>query len=223
MPSIYISNKEHTGHFYWNSNKKGRGFSGYLLKGHSSGNKQISEDVCKLLNEEYKKMNIFENKKCLEIGCGTGEFCDLIYKELKCKSITGLDISENAIKFANTEYKNQNVNFMLFDCLQNNLNVFKEIDITICSNTLEHFRNPYVLIDKMLEISKQCFILVPFNQPCTDGYSGEGGAGHVFQFTMESFKNYDIKSSMLFQTKGWSYSSKGEIPQQLAVIIQKKI
>lgn len=222
--SIYISNKEHSGHLYWNSNKKGKGFSKSMLKNHSRGNKQINGDFCNIIlsNEQYKNMNIFENQNCLEIGCGTGDFSDLIYKKLKCKSITGLDISENAIQFANKKYKNENVNFMVFDCLQNNFDKFKNIDITICSNTLEHFRNPYILINKMLQISKQCLILVPFNQPCTDGYSGEGGAGHVFQFTMESFNNYDIKNTIIFKTNGWSYSSKGEIPQQLAIIIQKK-
>ena len=34
--SIYISNKEHSGHLYWNSNKKGKGFSKSMLKNHST-------------------------------------------------------------------------------------------------------------------------------------------------------------------------------------------
>ena len=54
------------------------------------------------------------------------------------------------------------------------------------------------------------------------GYSMEGGAGHVYMFDESSFKDYQVLSWFTFSTSGWQWSSRGERPLQLAVLVTKK-
>ena len=142
--NCYVNSLKGKGHLYWTSDKANKGYSGILLKNHSIGNKTINGDFCNIIANKHKEMNVFTNKNCLEIGCGTGEFSSIIHEKFKCSNIIGLDISARAIEFANKKYKKKNIDFRIYDCLQNDLTIFKNINITICSNTLEHFRNPYI-------------------------------------------------------------------------------
>ena len=93
-------------------------------------------------------------------------------------------------------------------------------DLAVCSNILEHFRQPHIIISKILQMCKCLIILVPYNQPSVDGYDNEGGPGHVFQFTDSSFDQYQMIDSFIFQTNGWQHSSRGETPLQIAVAIR---
>jgi hypothetical protein len=74
----------------------------------------------------------------------------------------------------------------------------------------------------MLCIADNLIILVPYNQPLTDGYECEGGAGHVFHFKDDSFINYDVIEWYTFSTNGWQHSSGGETPLQLCVWLKRK-
>ncbi|CAH4029303.1 unnamed protein product [Pieris brassicae] len=49
----------------------------------------------------------------LDIGCGDGSLTSKIFKELipNCKTMTGCDISEDMIRFANEHYASERVNF----------------------------------------------------------------------------------------------------------------
>ncbi len=158
----------------------------------------------------------------LEFGCGTGEFLQLIVT--KYPSVTravGIDIAEAAIRFAKTNYQHPKIEYRCYDALSRE-NGFRDLggfDLIVSANTLEHFKNPYPVIDKMLASAKYCLIIVPYKQPCTDGYDHEGGAGHVFTFDEQSCSKYDIISEFKLITKGWTHSSCGEIPQKWVVLL----
>jgi 2-polyprenyl-3-methyl-5-hydroxy-6-metoxy-1,4-benzoquinol methylase len=185
---------------------------------HSEQNIYISGDFIKNMTQTIGEY-LNKSNSLIEIGCGTGELSYKLSQIFKL-NITGTDLSPNGIEFANSKYVNENLTYKSFDCLKENISEL--YDLSICSNTLEHFLNPYEMIDRILDFSKNLIILVPYNQPVTDGYSCEGGAGHVFQFTDESFNNYKVLDSFKFTTPGWQYSSKGEIPTQLCIMITKK-
>lgn len=48
----------------------------------------------------FKKYISIEDKRILEAGCGTGRFCCLLAKDFPSSTILGIDISENALKIA---------------------------------------------------------------------------------------------------------------------------
>ena len=204
---------------YWNSRTAGSGYADdYHMNHHSKQNVQVTSDFLKSLDTELKTLLKTFNK-IIEIGCGTGEFLYMLtdYTHDDCKKI-GCDISELAIKYANALYSTENIKYKVLDLLKNNDDEFNNSDLIICSNTLEHFKNPYVLIEKFKQYATYCLILVPFNQtPMTDGYSEEGGAGHVFQFVENSFKDYTIVKEFKFYTSGWTCGIK---PLQWAVLIK---
>ena len=184
---------------------------------HSNQNSQISKDF--LTHISMQVDNLFNNNNSiLEIGCGTGELSKFL-KEKYNKKTLGTDFSENAIKFANEHYSDNVLKFKQLDLLNEKFD--EHYDIAVCSNVLEHFTNPYILIDKILDHCQYLVILVPYNQPQADGIEHEGGAGHVFQFTEKSFERYNIFNSFMFKTDGWTYSTSGEEPLQYVITIKK--
>lgn len=195
---------------YWN--KRYEKFS----HNHSLQNKIISKDFLKFCTKEFNDV-FSESKSIIEIGCGTGEMCELIHKEFSIEKMLGLDVSPKAAEHSNKNIKN--ASFECFDCSKN-MSAYKGFDLSISSNTLEHFKNPGLVIKNMMKISKYSMIIVPYNQPLTDGYDGEGGAGHVFRFTKKSFDKYPMINSFIFFTAGWVYSSEEEDPLQLAVLLK---
>jgi ubiquinone/menaquinone biosynthesis C-methylase UbiE len=184
---------------------------------HSDQNSTISIDFLKQADNAILE-RLQDSKSILEIGCGTGEFCELIKKKFNTISVTGIDVSDPAIEICKKKYPD--INFYVADASVYNFE--SKYDIIISSNTLEHFKDPYVVIDRAIKFSNYFLAIVPFKQPCTDGYDGEGGAGHVFTFDVDSFNKYNIISYMTFKTNGWVYSSRGEEPRQLVVLFCTK-
>lgn len=188
------------------------------LDHHSNQNTQISRDFFKTISKSLDdRLNL--SNSIIEIGCGTGELSKILYDRYK-KITKGTDLSEQAVLFANNKYSNESLSYQSLDLLNDNLN--DKYDVAVCSNTLEHFKNPYLLVDKILDSCKYLIILVPFDQPLTDGFDYEGGAGHVFRFTHNSFDKYEVIEKYTFSTEGWQYSSNGEVPLQWVVVIKGK-
>ena len=186
---------------------------------HSDQNIRISNDYFNQEKFSFAKDLFNKSKTVIEIGCGTGELSKKIKDNFNHLSVVGTDLSISAINFANKNYSKDNLNFICLDLLNEESSNF---DISICSNVLEHFKNPFVLIDKMINKCKYVILLVPYNQPCVDGYDEEGGPGHVFCFTEDTFKNYNVLDSFKFQSSGWQHSSCGEEALQFSIILKGK-
>jgi len=181
----------------------------------------ISIDFLKKIDKSPIFLNIFKNNQnIIDFGCGTGELSYFINKKYKTKKILGVEISETAVKLATILYKSNNINFSTIKP-DTDLKTLGKFDVAVCCNVLEHFSNPYVIIDKIFEISPIIIVLVPYEQPVID-VSEEGGGGHIFKFSKESFNRYNILDSFVFETLGWDYSSLGEDPKQFAIAIKKK-
>jgi len=91
---------------------------------------------------------ISENTKILEIGCGTGEISNYIANNTKAK-VLGIDICEEFIQIAESEYKSQNlkfdtINFLRFETFQEG-----KYDYIIGNGILHHL---YHDLDKSLKI-----------------------------------------------------------------------
>jgi len=193
---------------------------------HSRQNDQITTDFfrnLKYLGEQDKGYVIGRTlrraRRVIEIGCGTGEMSAAV-ANFRRGVVLGTDLSPEAVVEAAQRYPQ--ASFQVLDIQNDDLGHLNGYNLAVCSNVLEHFKNPHPIIDRMLQIADTCLILVPYNQPLSDGYDSEGGAGHVYTFTRSTFtKHYKVLDGFLFKTEGWQHSTNGENPRQYAVLVEK--
>lgn len=190
---------------------------------HQEQNRQISEDFIRRANARATfSAEIRSATSILELGCGTGEMLTALRSANEDAVLVGVDPSANAINTARSGIgQKHRMTFLVGD---DNDIAGSNVDLGIVSNVLEHFREPFVVLDKLVAVSRRTIVLVPYRQPCTDGYDHEGGAGHVYTFSEHSFDRdqYHVIDWFLFQTAGWQHSSKGETPMQLAILLRKE-
>ncbi|HSA34356.1 MAG TPA: class I SAM-dependent methyltransferase [bacterium] len=199
-------------------------------KSHSAQNLQISRDFLSEIRVPLWgvgrhapfRRTIAHSRSIFEFGCGTGDLSKMLRRYTNAEYL-GVDISQNAIDYANARYSNKRTLFMMRNILETPLSPDMRYDLAIASNVLEHFLDPWHVCNVLLSFSKQLIVLVPYRQSVTDGYEVEGGLGHVFCFDEIGFQlHYYLLDWFVFRTAGWTYSSRGEIPQQMAVLITKK-
>ncbi len=100
-----------------------------------------------------------EHLTICDMGCAEGDAVDLFAKLFFNCDVTGIDFSESAIHRAK-------INYPSYVFQQGDINTFdKEYDVIFSSNTLEHFRKPDTVLNKMLSLAnKYLILLVPFNE-----------------------------------------------------------
>lgn len=187
------------------------------IEHHSKQNLRIATDFCGHVRQRKPFADALSSREIIEIGCGTGEFSVVVRMAYNTEVYYATDFSPSVVGVAQTRYPT--VNFWKFDILKDE--PFRQFDVAVSSNTLEHFSDPHTVIRRMFALAPLLIILVPYQQPVTDGYDAEGGAGHVFMFNEETFSPYTTLDSFTFETRGWSYSSDGETPLQLAVLLSE--
>lgn len=86
-----------------------------------------------------------EGKKLLEIGCGTGEILKRLQNKYEC---TGLDLSENMLKIAQTKLKNKDIKLFLGDMRE--FNTGEKYDIIVALfDTINHLTSQEELLDTL--------------------------------------------------------------------------
>lgn len=189
---------------------------------HNNQNDIITHDIFRTL-ENRDFINKFKTfNSILEFGCGTGHLCNHL-KNYKFDKLLGVDICQNAINNAIQFFGNH---FQTFDILNDDINKFGIFDCIITSNTLEHFLDPFVIVDKLLTICKYLIVIVPYNQESLDIDTfnndidiggGDGGGGHYYKFVDNTFENYSVIDKFTFRTDGWTM---GNNPLQIVYIIE---
>lgn len=185
------------------------------LQEHYKQNEAISNDFLKAL-PKTSLLYSFENY--VEFGCGTGNLTKKISEFNNVKSIVGYDISSIALNFATENNSNKKCIYLNFDIISC---TYSEniCDCIITSNTLEHFKNPNDVINKLLSLSKYVAIIVPFNAPkdrLAKIEDDNGGLYHNASFNEYSFDEYNIVEIFTFKTDGWKEGL------QLYVLLTKK-
>ena len=190
-----------------------------MVAHHSNQNQQITEDLLNTIRLDPIMDEAFRSAHTvLEIGCGTGELAARVSASYGPRMLYATDLSRAAVNTAQQRFPE--VRFWVWDVLKDTFD--RTFDLAMSSNTLEHFRDPHAVIDKVLTYSRQFLVVVPYRQPCTDGYEAEGGPGHVSTFTKSTFSRYRVRASAVFETKGWQHRSGDETPLQLAVLLKAK-
>lgn len=106
--------------------------------------------IAKLLEDYYGKKEL-KKLTLLDVGASTG----IIDNELAIhfKKVTGIDIDKDAIKYANTKFKKENLEYKVDDAI--NLS-FKEnsFDVVVCAQVYEHVPDAQKLIDEIYRVLK---------------------------------------------------------------------
>ena len=156
--------------------------------------------------EAYKCLKQFvcqEDKKILELGCGTGRFCYLLAKDFLDSEVIGIDISENSIKIANSfkdKINQSNISFQIGNLFNTN---FKDssFDVVYNEGVIEHFRlddkpNYEDALKEMVRLSKvggKVIVAVP-NWWCLPHTIYKKVIGKRFEYGYEkSFTSKELK------------------------------
>ncbi len=94
-------------------------------------------------------------------GCAMGNGTKILHELLSLQNITGIDFSTVAIEEARSTYPA--INFIATDISKDE--DFPQFDIIFSSNTLEHFNNPWEILEKLSRFAKKFIvILIPFQE-----------------------------------------------------------
>jgi 2-polyprenyl-3-methyl-5-hydroxy-6-metoxy-1,4-benzoquinol methylase len=155
-------------------------------------NDKLSEFENFWRNENYYYLfDLFPEDKefsLLDIGCALGDGCELLQEKFPRAKITGIDISDVGIEKA--KKKTKKVNYRVMDILKDPIP--EKYDYIIIVQTLEHFDDPFVVVDKCLGHIKSALIVSTPYYPESSGKITEVSE-HRYTFNENTFKNYKSK------------------------------
>lgn len=210
---------------YWD----GRFSETDAIRHHRRQNQQISHDFLRAVKRArtgppgrgaYFNDALRGAHSFIEIGCGTGEMAAMIKSKYETPVTYATDLSPEAVRTAQRYHTK--VRYERFDILEDWPTHLANFSLAIASNVLEHFKDPWLVLDRMLVLAEQAIVLVPYRQPLGDAYDAEGGAGHVYRFTVGSFSAYRVVDWFTFATHGWQHRTGRERPLQLAVLLKPR-
>lgn len=143
-------------------------------------------------NENYYHiLDLFpknESFSVFDLGCAIGDGCELLKENFPKAKIVGADISRIGIIKATN--KSKVIQYIVYDVLRKPIpSVYDYITII---ETLEHFDDPFFIVDKCLKHVKKSLII---STPYTQGFTGKKVEGneHRYQFNEKTFVNYDAR------------------------------
>lgn len=130
--------------------------------------------------------------RVLDFASGSGYGTFFIAKTCKkdCDEVIGVDISEEAIAYANKRYHHPLVHYHLSDALDSNLiNKIGQFDTILSFETIEHVKDDFAFLEQAFRLLKpggKLILSTPFgkgrNEPCHSPF-------HYFQLTPIEFEN----------------------------------
>ena len=183
--------------------------------------KYLSEDIIRLAGASSICREFSSARSIIEFGCGLGFMAKKMKVRYPAKRILATDVSGKAIELA--KHKQGEDEVLSFRAHDVRIPIQEKFDVAVACFLLQLFRRPFEVVDRMLEAAPSCVITVPYEQPVTDGYSDEGGQGHVYTFKTNTFSDrYEVRDIVINGTHGWKHSSKGEPPLQATYLLGKK-
>lgn len=145
-------------------------------------------------NENYYHiLDLFPEDKefsLLDIGCAIGDGCELLQEKFPKANITGVDISEVGIEKAKS--KTQEVKYFVLDVLKQPIS--EKYDYITIIETLEHFDDPFIVVDKCLKHAKKSLIIsVPYHDQKHSPKGGINVSEHRRVFDENTFADYNCR------------------------------
>ena len=165
---------------------------------HKVGNKGERTTPTQLSSFEFKRIYnlVIENysmgdidKTVLDYGCGSGYGTSMLSEHFG--QVYGVDVSENAINFCNSNFKSKNLNFHLLDT---SVQPFEDnyFDNIISSQVFEHIPlemvNEYLLRTwNMLKPNGVAILTTPNSKNYYGGHSGN--IFHIKEYSLSELEN----------------------------------
>jgi len=132
----------------------------------------------------------FTGKSIIDFGSGTGYSLAWITQKIKTAKVLGLDISENAVKFASEKYKP--CEFKTFDLCSPDLNMgLGKWDIVMSYEVFEHLKKPEVFLENLKKHVKPdgiIFLSTPNKDEFSLGYEpSPADPTHLHEYTYKEF------------------------------------
>ena len=130
-------------------------------------------------------------KRVLDAGCGPG-YGSAMMARRGATSVTGIDISSDAVEMAKREWSEPNLRYTVDNC-ETLENVDDEYDLVVCFENMEHLEHPERFVARAFEKLAPggrliCSVPDP-RSPFSSVVDGvETNPFHMNQFTVESFR-----------------------------------
>jgi len=125
-----------------------------------------------------------KSKVVLDAACGTGYGSYLLYQK-GAKTVIGIDISKEAIDYCNYNYKEENLEFKVDDCMKCHLDN-SSFDVVVSFETLEHLKNPDTFLSEIKRVMKNDGMLI-MSTPNKNTYP-TGNPFHFNEYTETEFR-----------------------------------
>jgi len=124
----------------------------------------------------------------LDIGCAVGDGCELLQERFPQATISGIDISDVGIEKA--KQKSKSITYHVLDVIHEALP--GTYDYITIIETLEHFDDPFPIIDKCLDRVREAVIV---STPYEQHYTGRnlGAHEHCYSFNEKTFSDYNCR------------------------------
>lgn len=132
----------------------------------------------------------------LDVGCALGDGCVYLHKKFPKAKIIGTDISTTGIAKARKYNKDKNIEYLVLNILKQPLP--QKYDYITIVETLEHFDDPFIVVDKCLKYVKKALIISTPYTPEETGKINKVGE-HRYNFNKTTFKNYKVKKTHITQ------------------------
>lgn len=129
-----------------------------------------------------------ENKSVVDCGCGEGYGSNVLSRV--ATSVIGLDISGSTIEKAIKKYPQPNLSFQQANLERKIPLQSDSADVVICSQVIEHLRNPRVLLQEIHRVLKMGGLLI-IATPNKNTFSPTGrelDPYHYIEYTQETFR-----------------------------------
>ncbi len=140
------------------------------------------------VSDEFKKNNF---NSILDIASGVGYGTNFLAKN-GFNNIIGVEISDDSLNIAKTQFANENIKFIKDDC--NNLKIVnrQKFDGIVCLETLEHLKNYSYFVEQLFNMLNNNGVLVIStpNILLTKHHSKKDWHYHEKEFTPQEF--YDL-------------------------------
>jgi ubiquinone/menaquinone biosynthesis C-methylase UbiE len=171
-----------------------------------------------------------ENKRILEVGCGTG--LNTKYLAQNAKQVVGLDISEEMLEVARQRISEKNVRFKIGD-ITNNWNIkTASFDVIVANLVLEHIENLRHVFNEAYRVLHYGGILYiaelhPYKQLSrsqaryVNPKTGEEIMVDAFLHSVSEYVNEALEEGFVLEKIKEHKHKEDEIPRLLVLIFEK--
>src|SRR5262249_22448787 len=150
---------------------------------------------------------LMTGRSVLDVGCGTGYGSSILASS--ARKVVGLDISNEAITFAQDHYQRANLQFLVADCSRLSLKA-ESIEGIVCFEVIEHLVDQEAFLRELQRVLKEDGLLV-ISTPNRIFYTEEckeTNPFHTHEFDFLEFgsclRNYFAKVEICYQNHVYS-------------------